>query len=59
MGSPNLVFILLSHKKKSDDPEKFRKLHVIVQKGHGPLAYFVGHVKYIVLHCCIVVFRPR
>ena len=31
MGSPNLVFILLSHlKKNSDGPEKFRKLHVIM-----------------------------
>ena len=39
MGSPNLVFILLSHQKKkkkkkkeknSDGPEKFRKLHVII-----------------------------
>ena len=46
MGSPNLVFILLSHqkkkKKKSDGPEKFWKLHVIILKGHGPLAHFVG-----------------
>ena len=46
MGSPNLVFILLSHqkKKKSDGPEKFRKLHVITQKGHGPLAHFMGPI---------------
>ena len=45
MGSPNLVFILLWHqKKKSDGPEKFRKLHVIIRKGHGPLAHFVGPI---------------
>ena len=42
-GSPNLVFILLSHQKKnSDGPEKFRKLHVIIYKRGMAIGSFRG-----------------